>query len=856
MARNQKPIRPDSEDKRFAGFRSPNDLTDLPSDEKDPEARHSESDTQFIQSALDPYSRCRVCVGFEMVSCATPANALQQQGGTVNGVPCFPGELTLSNDIRLALEPFSRELPNDSALIAEYLFSPDGAGTVRLRFRILVESQRLVFGEAYEQARTLQEELAICLRVLSDWYAFSRVSFTDHDKQVWSGSIVRLKLKSRLFSTSASAAGIGFSSSKSNDTAPQLLLPQPASGEAHFVDRSLASKALLLNSNGRGCLDGSLRASRGLLDEMPIRIVLRRRDLMANELNELQLISGRVSANGLTDSVIDQPLQTTGLAGDAARLAIEQLVAQPKCLEVSFESRDVNATDRSWLRILGQEMFPAFITEVSATGIQKKTRGHQAEPGKHIDLSQLLSPDSRIPPFFPAPGFLDSINFARHFPNPIVSFPDDGLVLGKTQIGGVDVDVRMPQSDRSRHTYVLGATGTGKSTLIYNMAVQDIADGRGLAVLDPHGDLYDQLLLAIPPERKGDLILIDLDDERFQPCLNPLDFGGKPSLDGASRVASDMLELFSQIYDMKAVGGPGFEDYFRHSLLLAASAPRGGPERENGPVPSLSSIVHVLRDPDWREYLLAKAEGVYGPEGATLLKQFFASAIRTTGDQALTNWVPYVNSKLSRFTSNTTLRRLFCAGPKTLDFRAAMDQRKILLINLSKGNLGTGDSRFIGMLLVKAIFAAALSRSDIPRKDRAAFYLYLDEFQNFVTPDIADMLAEARKYELRLVLANQTLSQLMTGGRRETLDAVLGNVATRLFFRVGSHEAKQIEEGFTPYFDATTLSHIPDRHVLSRILLANQPSLPFVFKTLPANQPPIGASSARSEEWACGKEQS
>lgn len=459
-----------------------------------------------------------------------------------------------------------------------------------------------------------------------------------------------------------------------------------------------------------------------------------------------------------------------------------------------------------------------------------------------------------MPPLLPAPSELEAISFRKHFANPTVVFAKGGLRLGSAQIGGVVVDVAMPQADRSRHTYVLGATGTGKSTLLYNMAVQDMKAGHGVAVIDPHGDLYEQLLLAVPPERKRDLLLIDPEDDRFCPGLNPLDFGGKPDVESVSRVANDMLDVFESLYDMRQAGGPGFEDYFRNSILLSAAASRGGPSASDGPIPSFSSIVHVLRDADWRNICIARLDDVYGKENAEQIQRFFKMAEATTGDQKFANWVPYISSKLTRFVTNATLRKMFCRGKRTLNFRSAMDQRKIVLVNLGKGDLGGSDSRLIGMLLTKYLFQAALSRSDIPREERLPFYFYLDEFQNFVATDIPEMLAESRKYGLHMVLANQTLGQLLKDGRRETLDAVLGNVATKLFMRVGLQEAAAVAAGFAPHFNAETLTQLPDRHVLCTLQMRGQPSLPFVFETLAPATAPVKAQIARSKGWAASEQ--
>ena len=717
-----------------------------------------------------------------------------------------------------------------------------------MRFRLLVESAAGAFIDAHEQSLTLWDELAVCLRVVADWYTFAPVDFGPADRTRWLGQKVHLRAQPRLFAMT-STGHIGFASPDDAAGTPQLMLAQPAAGAAHGDVGQREERALLLRSTDRCCLVASIRAARGLTVELPVRIGLRRRDMEPAVLQSLLPIAAKLSAAAHGETPGGLHPSVTGVAGMVAHGAIVQLVTQPECLEVFVESAGPASYSRAWLRILGQELFPAFACEV-VDGPSPSHSNHGSTKTGPVDLSQLLTPGSLAPPIFPAPPQLEALSFPRHFPNPTVTFAADGLHLGRAKIGGVVVDVRMPQHDRSRHTYVLGATGTGKSVLLYNMAVQDMRLGHGLAVIDPHGDLYDQLVAAVPPERKRDLVLIDPDDERFCPGLNPLDFNGKPDMAQASRVASDMLDIFNQLYDMRVAGGPLFEEYFRNSLLLAVAGPHGGPLESDGPIPTLASIVHVLRDRTWRDKCISRLDSVYSKDAAAQVHQFFKSAQSTSGDQSFANHVPYVSVKLTRFVTNATLRKLFCAGRSTVDFRQLIDDRKIVLINLSKGDLGGPDSRIIGMLVTKYFFHAALSRSDIAREARSPFYFYLDEFQNFVATDIPEMLAEARKYGLHMVLANQTLGQLTNAGQRETLDAVLGNVATKLFLRVGQQEASTLEAGFAPHFDAQTLTQLPDRHVLCRLQSKGQPTLPFVFETLPPAPLPHGASTARALSWA------
>jgi len=805
------------------------------------EARNPTS--EFQCSRADSQGAIRAVAGFQLVSCAMPA---QFSSRAVPNGGRFAGESELRRDLQIALGPFLAEMPQSAALLTDYLLTSVGDGGVDVRCRLLVESARLPSAQATEQAASLRDELAVCLRVLADWYVFEPVRFSATDRSLFEGSRMCLRAKTRLFAASLSGA-IGFAGAGDDRKATRVLLPQPAGAEPSAQSRQQGLTTLLLKGGESGTLMASIRASRGLVGSLPIRIALRRRDIQPEELEALQAVARLLSAATSGDSAEESAaLTVTGVAGDQAQASIEQLLTQPECLELSVEAADHGAQGRALLRILGEELFPGFVSEIVVEP-QGARRTRKRPP---IDLSQVMAPGSTPPPLLAAPPMLESLSFPRHYANPTVDLPEEGLHLGRAHIGGVVVEVRMPHADRSLHMYALGATGTGKSTLLYNMAVQDINAGHGLLVVDPHGDLFEQLLLAVPAHRREDLLVIDLEDERFCPCLNPMDFGGKPDAEAVNRVANDMLAIFDRLYDMKVAGGPIFEDYFRHSMLLAAVAPSSGPLDEHGTVPTLVTVGHVLRNKEFRKLCIARLDQFYGPRAAAEIRQFIDLAQKTSGDTAFENIAIYVSVKLSRFVTNATMRKLFSSGPRTMNFRQIMDERRILLVNLSKGDLGSSDCRLIGMILTKYLFNAALSRSDVPRAQRTPFYFYLDEFQNFVSSDIPDMLAEARKFGVHLVLANQTLGQLTEAGRRETLDAVLGNVATRLFFRVGQTEAAAVEAGFTPYFDDQTLANLPDRHVLCRLQVGGRPSMPFVFHTLSPSPLPTAATVERSLRWA------
>jgi type IV secretory pathway TraG/TraD family ATPase VirD4 len=375
-------------------------------------------------------------------------------------------------------------------------------------------------------------------------------------------------------------------------------------------------------------------------------------------------------------------------------------------------------------------------------------------PSEIADVSNLLPYPHWLPPLFPSPPLLERGNFLRHYSNPSIALPSAGLELGRMQCGGMEHPVFIAQADRSRHMYVLGATGTGKSTLIYNMVRQDLEAGRGVALIDPHGDLFEQVLSAVPRDRIDDVVIIDPSDKEHPVGLNPLDLPSDVSPVVLNRTLNALFDMFEQFYDMRVAGGPIFETYFRNLFKLAVAAPKS--VYRDHPL-SLGSLSRILRD---RELLKAILQEFSASDP---VRTFFEQAEKTVGEGGFENVVPYITSKLNRLVDNPLISSMLCSPKRTIDFRKVMDEKKILLVNLAKGEIGAQDARLLGMLITNYLFEAALERADSPKEGRVPFYYYLDEFQNFTTSTIADVLAEARKYGLHMILANQTLSQLIAG---------------------------------------------------------------------------------------------
>lgn len=400
---------------------------------------------------------------------------------------------------------------------------------------------------------------------------------------------------------------------------------------------------------------------------------------------------------------------------------------------------------------------------------------------------------------------------------PPVGLPTSGVLLGENRHQGGRTAIYFEPEDRLRHFYAIGQTGTGKSTLLKNMAIQDISNGDGVCFIDPHGvDVLD-VLAAVPPERFEDVIYFDPASDRPM-GLNMLEYNTKYP-DQKTFVVNELLAIFNKLFDMKTVGGPIFEQYFRNSALLALEG--------DGLKPTLLDVARILAEPAFRR---RKLEAATNP----IIKQFWLEVAEKAGGEAsLQNVVPYITSKFDAFLTNDIIRPLLLQRQSAFDFRQLMDERKVLLVNLSKGRLGDINANLIGLILVGKILQAALSRADAPRGSLPPFYLYIDEFQNITTDSTASILSEARKYKLSLHLAHQFIGQI----EERIKDAVFGNVGTIAAFRVGADDAKYLEQQFAPIFSQVDLVNLDNRHAYLRLLVQGRPARPFDLETLPP--PPL-----------------
>ena len=409
---------------------------------------------------------------------------------------------------------------------------------------------------------------------------------------------------------------------------------------------------------------------------------------------------------------------------------------------------------------------------------------------------------------------------------PPTNIPEDGVVLGFNDYRGTQTPIRLSPADRRRHLYTIGQTGTGKSTFLQEIAKQDIKEGRGLCFLDPHGDAIEDLLSAVPKERAEDVIYFDPSDTERPFGLNMLEYERSEE---KTFVVNEMINIFDKLYDLKQTGGPMFEQYMRNAMLLVMEDPDSGS--------TLMEIPKVLADEDFRRLKLSRCTN-------PIVKDFWTKeAEKAGGEAALANMVPYITSKLTSFLSNDMMRPIISQQKSTIDFREAMDSGKILLINLSKGKIGELNSYLLGMVIVGKILMAALSRVDQAQEERRDFYLYVDEFQNVTTDSIAQILSEARKYRLNLIIAHQFIGQLS----EEISKAVFGNVGSLAAFRVGPEDAEFLEKQFEPLFSAHDLVNVDNYNCFMRLLVNNESAKPFNLATYPPTPGEFGLSESLKE---------
>ncbi|HZJ18523.1 MAG TPA: TraM recognition domain-containing protein [Patescibacteria group bacterium] len=382
--------------------------------------------------------------------------------------------------------------------------------------------------------------------------------------------------------------------------------------------------------------------------------------------------------------------------------------------------------------------------------------------------------------------------------------PDSGLFLGTSNFRGMSKPIYIQKDDRRRHMYTVGKTGVGKSEFLKDMILQDIKNGEGVCFIDPH-DTIDKLLPLIPPERAEDVILFDPSDVDRPMGLNMLE---AKTEDQKHYVVSAIVGLMYKLYDPNKTGiiGPRFEHAIRNAMLTVMSEPGS----------TFIEVVRVLTDSAFVEELLPKVKD-------PIIRRYWTDQIAQTSDFHKSEVLDYIVSKFGRFVTNKMMRNIIGQSETAFDFRKVMDEGKILLISLSKGKIGEENSAFLGLILVPRILIAAMSRQDIPEESRRDFYLYVDEFQNFATPDFAQILSEARKYRLNLTVANQFIGQM----DEDVKNAIFGNVGTLTAFRVGVTDANYLQHEFQPVFSEVDLINVDRFNAYIKTVVHGEPVPPF-----------------------------
>ncbi|RJR31283.1 DUF87 domain-containing protein [Candidatus Parcubacteria bacterium] len=410
---------------------------------------------------------------------------------------------------------------------------------------------------------------------------------------------------------------------------------------------------------------------------------------------------------------------------------------------------------------------------------------------------------------------------AKTFPAPI-NAPEDGLVLGENIYRENVKKICIKTDDRRRHMYIIGMTGTGKSNLMSEMAKQDILAGNGLCIIDPHGNLIENVLPCIPESRAEDVIIFDPSDVERPVGLNMLEAENPEQVDFAIQ---EMIAIFYKLVTDPSMIGPMFEHNMRNAMLtLMADAENPG---------TIAEIPRIFTDPAFQKYKLAK---VTDP----MVWAFWEKEMAKTSDFHKSEMLGYLISKVGRFVENQMIRNIIGQPKSKMNFKDIIRKKRILLINLCKGKIGEMNSNLLGLIFVSKLQMAAFAGASLAEDERNDFYLYIDEFQNFITESISTILAEARKYRLNLILAHQYLGQLTGGSSVEgktygerIKDAIFGNVGTIVSFRIGVEDTETIAKQFAPNISEYDLMNMEKYNAYIRLLIDNQSSKTFNLRTYP-----------------------
>lgn len=400
---------------------------------------------------------------------------------------------------------------------------------------------------------------------------------------------------------------------------------------------------------------------------------------------------------------------------------------------------------------------------------------------------------------------------------------NDITLFAKTNFRNKQVPFGIKREDRRKHMYVIGKTGMGKTTMMENMIIQDIINGNGVAFIDPHGDSVEKILNFIPSNRVNDVVYINPSDMDFPIAFNILE-----SVDSSYKhlVASGLMGVFTKIW---AGTWSARMEYILSNCILALL---------DSPGNTLLGISRMLIDKKYRKKIV---DSVKDP----MVRSFWTDEYANWQEKYRQEAVAPIQNKVGQFLSTGLIRNIVGQSKSTIDLRQMMDEKKILLVNLSKGRVGEDNSALLGAMIITKLQLAALSRVDIPEEERNDFYLYVDEFQNFATESFATILSEARKYRLNLIVGHQYIGQLVNEKNTKVRDAVFGNVGTIITFRIGAADAEYLEKEFAPIFTENDLVNIPKHTVVLRLMINGVASDPFTAETLPPGTYPVTGNAEK-----------
>lgn len=392
------------------------------------------------------------------------------------------------------------------------------------------------------------------------------------------------------------------------------------------------------------------------------------------------------------------------------------------------------------------------------------------------------------------------------------NIPEDGLYLGMNTYRGQKNKIFMNNEDRFRHFYIIGQTGTGKSSIIQLMARQDFHNGKGICIVDPHGSLIEDVLPYIPRERADDVIYFNPADTERPMGLNLLEADSPEERD---LVALDAMNMMVKMFG-EEIFGPRIQDYFRNGCLTLMED-----DEEGG---AITDLVKLFTDDEFQKHKVSKVSN-------PIVRAFWEKQMAQTGEREKKEMIPYFAAKFGQFYTNTLIRNIVGQTKSAFDVAQCMNEGKILLMNLSKGLVGDINSKLLGMIIVQKIQVAAMRRQRLSSEERKDFFLYIDEFQNFVTPSIESILSEARKYRLGLVLAHQYMDQLESdsklSGSTNLKGAVFGNVGTMMMYKIGPQDAEQCSKEMAPVFSDQDLVNLEAFKGAMKLSIDGQPSRPF-----------------------------